>query len=76
MQNILKFKHAVITGIVGVICTRHGLFFPRGIADMPRGEAYVLLFGARHKTDDLTIAFSLRIGFYIMLSRIAHTFAG
>uniref|UniRef100_A0A0W0G9D6 Uncharacterized protein n=1 Tax=Moniliophthora roreri TaxID=221103 RepID=A0A0W0G9D6_MONRR len=39
MQNILKFKNAVITSIVGAICTRHGLFFPNGIADMPKGSA-------------------------------------
>ncbi|KAK1233862.1 hypothetical protein PQX77_002964 [Marasmius sp. AFHP31] len=38
MQNILKFKNAIITGIVGMICTRHGLFYPGGIVDMDRGE--------------------------------------
>ncbi|KAK7027904.1 hypothetical protein VNI00_015120 [Paramarasmius palmivorus] len=42
MQNILKFKNAVITGIVGTICTRHGLFLPNGMVDMPKGEMYCL----------------------------------
>ncbi|EEB92637.1 hypothetical protein MPER_08823, partial [Moniliophthora perniciosa FA553] len=42
MQNIVKFKNTVITGVVGAICTRHGLFFPGGIVDMPKGEMFCL----------------------------------
>ncbi|KAK7016791.1 hypothetical protein VNI00_018800 [Paramarasmius palmivorus] len=42
MQNILKFKNTVITGIVSAICTRHGLFLPNGIVDMPKGEMFCL----------------------------------
>ncbi|KAK1228972.1 hypothetical protein PQX77_007982 [Marasmius sp. AFHP31] len=42
MQNILKFKNTIITGIVGMICTWHGFFYPGGIVDMDRGEGYHL----------------------------------
>uniref|UniRef100_A0A0W0FE61 CxC2-like cysteine cluster KDZ transposase-associated domain-containing protein n=1 Tax=Moniliophthora roreri TaxID=221103 RepID=A0A0W0FE61_MONRR len=42
MQNILKFKNAVITGIVSAICTQHGLFLPNGVVDMPKGEMFCL----------------------------------
>ncbi|KAG7097693.1 hypothetical protein E1B28_005018 [Marasmius oreades] len=42
-DNILKFKNAIVTGIVGMICTRHGFFYPSGMVDMDRGEGYHLV---------------------------------
>ncbi|KAK1217474.1 hypothetical protein PQX77_019863, partial [Marasmius sp. AFHP31] len=42
VQNILKFKNAIVTGIIGMICTRHGLFQPRSIVDMDKGKGYHL----------------------------------
>lgn len=38
MQNIVKFKNAVITGVVAVQCARHGFFMPGGMVDLTRGE--------------------------------------
>ncbi|KAJ7723265.1 hypothetical protein B0H16DRAFT_1737330 [Mycena metata] len=40
MQNIVKFKNAVITGVVAVQCARHGFFMPGGMVDLTRGEGF------------------------------------
>lgn len=41
MQNIVKFKNAVVSGVVGVQCARHGFYMPRSTVDLTKGEAYV-----------------------------------
>lgn len=41
MQNIVKFKNAVVSGVVGVQCARHGFYMPQSIVDLTKGEAYV-----------------------------------
>jgi hypothetical protein len=38
MQRITKFKNAVISGVVAVICARHGFFLPQGMVDLEKGE--------------------------------------
>ncbi|KAF7360834.1 hypothetical protein MSAN_01112700 [Mycena sanguinolenta] len=40
LQNVAKFKNAVITGVVAVQCVRHGFYLPNGMVDLKRGEAY------------------------------------
>ncbi|KAJ7681689.1 hypothetical protein B0H17DRAFT_942799 [Mycena rosella] len=40
MQNITKFKNAVVTGVVAVQCARHGLFQPGGLVDLTMGKGY------------------------------------
>ncbi|KAF8687043.1 hypothetical protein AX14_003749, partial [Amanita brunnescens Koide BX004] len=40
MQNIVKFKNAVVTGVVGVQCARHGFYMPQSMVDLTKGEAY------------------------------------
>ncbi|KAJ7645719.1 hypothetical protein B0H17DRAFT_959474 [Mycena rosella] len=40
MQNITKFKNAVVTGVVAVQCARHGFFQPGGLVDLTMGEGY------------------------------------
>ncbi|KAJ6559495.1 hypothetical protein DFH09DRAFT_1316801 [Mycena vulgaris] len=42
MQNIAKFKHAVISGVVAVQCARHGFYLPQGMVDLKKGEAFAL----------------------------------
>ncbi|KAJ7857401.1 hypothetical protein B0H13DRAFT_1902265 [Mycena leptocephala] len=39
MQNISKFKNAVISGVVAVQCARHGFYLPQGMVDLKKGEA-------------------------------------
>ena len=34
MQNVVRFKNAVISGVVGVQCARHGFYMPSGIVDL------------------------------------------
>jgi hypothetical protein len=43
MQNIAKFKNAVISGVVAIQCARHGLFLPQGMVDLQKGERWVFL---------------------------------
>ena len=31
MQNLAKFKNAVINGVVAIVCARHGFYLPQGI---------------------------------------------
>ncbi|EIN05125.1 hypothetical protein PUNSTDRAFT_30488, partial [Punctularia strigosozonata HHB-11173 SS5] len=40
MQNKLKFKGMVTSGVVAVTCARHGLFRHGGLTDLERGEKY------------------------------------
>ncbi|KAF7367681.1 hypothetical protein MSAN_00831800 [Mycena sanguinolenta] len=40
MQNISKFKNAVISGVVAVQCARHGFYLPCGMVDLKKGEAF------------------------------------
>ncbi|KAJ6535032.1 hypothetical protein B0H19DRAFT_964179 [Mycena capillaripes] len=40
MQNIAKFKNAVISGVVAVQCARHGFYLPQGMVDLIKGEAF------------------------------------
>ncbi|KAF7334786.1 hypothetical protein MSAN_02365200 [Mycena sanguinolenta] len=40
MQNIAKFKNAVISGVVAVQCARHGFYLPQGMVDLTKGEAF------------------------------------
>ncbi|KAJ7682337.1 hypothetical protein DFH06DRAFT_1314555 [Mycena polygramma] len=42
MQNIAKFKNAVISGVVAVQCARHGFYLPQGMVDLKKGEAFAL----------------------------------
>ncbi|KAJ7503595.1 hypothetical protein B0H11DRAFT_1710585 [Mycena galericulata] len=58
MQNIAKFKNAVISGVVAVQCARHGFYLPQAMVDLKKGEAfantdYAIAYG-------LTEAWSLR----------------
>jgi len=39
MQNIVKFRNAVISGVVAVQCARHGFYMPQGTVDLSKGEA-------------------------------------
>ncbi|TFK59425.1 hypothetical protein BDN72DRAFT_780779 [Pluteus cervinus] len=40
MQNSIKFKNAVVSGVISVQCARHGIYMPKGTADLEKGEAY------------------------------------
>ncbi|KAF6750008.1 hypothetical protein DFP72DRAFT_851984 [Ephemerocybe angulata] len=40
LQNIVKFRNAVISGVVAIQCARHGFFMPQGIVDLTKGEVY------------------------------------
>ncbi|KAJ7704531.1 hypothetical protein B0H17DRAFT_1039895 [Mycena rosella] len=40
MQNIGKFKNAVVSGVVAVQCARHGFYLPQGMVDLTKGEAF------------------------------------
>ncbi|TFK60799.1 hypothetical protein BDN72DRAFT_744711, partial [Pluteus cervinus] len=40
LQDIIKFKNAVISGVVSVQCARHGFYSPNGTVDLEKGEAY------------------------------------
>ncbi|KAF7368983.1 hypothetical protein MVEN_00224700 [Mycena venus] len=40
MQNIAKFKNAVITGVVAVQCARHGFYLPQSFVDLIKGEGF------------------------------------
>ena len=36
MQNIIKFKNAVISGVVAVQCAHHGFYMPQGVVDLKK----------------------------------------
>jgi hypothetical protein len=38
MQNISKFKNAVVSGVIAVQCARHGFYMPNGMVDLKKGE--------------------------------------
>ncbi|KAJ7715353.1 hypothetical protein B0H16DRAFT_1339969, partial [Mycena metata] len=40
MQNMAKFKNAVVTGVVALQCARHGMYLPQGMVDLAKGEAF------------------------------------
>lgn len=44
MQNIIKFKNAIISGVVSVQCARHGFYLPGATVDLEKGEAYIFSF--------------------------------
>jgi hypothetical protein len=39
LQNIIKFKNAVVSGVIAVQCARHGFYLPQGMVDLVKGEA-------------------------------------
>ena len=39
LQNIVKFKNAVVSGVVAIICARHAFYLPQGMVDLTKGEA-------------------------------------
>ena len=39
LQNMIKFKNAVVSGVVAVVCARHGFYLPQGMVDLSKGEA-------------------------------------
>ncbi|KAF8205918.1 hypothetical protein K438DRAFT_2014304 [Mycena galopus ATCC 62051] len=51
MQNMAKFKNAVVTGVVAVQCARHGFYMPQGMVDLSKGEAFA--------NTDYAVCFSL-----------------
>lgn len=67
MQNVVRFKNAVISGVVGVQCARHSFYMPCGIVDLKKGEAQVhslfykrkCLTTLRYANTDYAIAHSL-----------------
>ncbi|KAF8576795.1 hypothetical protein K439DRAFT_1366257, partial [Ramaria rubella] len=40
MQNKTKFKNVQVTGIVMIVCARHGLILPGSVVDLQKGERY------------------------------------
>ncbi|KAF8527717.1 hypothetical protein JB92DRAFT_3093208 [Gautieria morchelliformis] len=40
MQNKAKFKNTEITGVVAVVCARHGIIQPGAVVDLQKGERY------------------------------------
>ncbi|KAJ7710868.1 hypothetical protein B0H17DRAFT_1324341 [Mycena rosella] len=40
MQNIAKFKNAVVSGVIAVQCARHGFYLPQGMVDLKKGEGF------------------------------------
>jgi hypothetical protein len=39
LQNVIKFKNAVVSGVVAIVCARHGFYLPQGMVDLTKGEA-------------------------------------
>ncbi|KAF8057825.1 hypothetical protein FPV67DRAFT_1455922 [Lyophyllum atratum] len=40
LQNVIKFKNAVISGVVAFQCARHGFYMPQGTVDLVKGEEF------------------------------------
>ncbi|KAJ3555595.1 hypothetical protein NP233_g12170 [Leucocoprinus birnbaumii] len=40
-QERSKFKDAVISGVIGVQCARHGLYLPQVMVDLTKGELFI-----------------------------------
>jgi hypothetical protein len=34
-----KFKNAVVSGVVAIVCARHAFYLPQGMVDLQKGEA-------------------------------------
>jgi hypothetical protein len=39
LRNVTKFKNAVVSGIVAIVCARHAFYLPQGMVDLQKGEA-------------------------------------
>jgi len=39
LQNVVKFKNAVVSGVVAIVCARHAFYLPQGMVDLQKGEA-------------------------------------
>jgi ABC-type microcin C transport system permease subunit YejE len=40
----MKFKNAVVSSVVAVVCARHGFFLPQGMVDLSKGERCVAIY--------------------------------
>ncbi|KAK7013685.1 hypothetical protein R3P38DRAFT_3322377 [Favolaschia claudopus] len=40
MQNIAKFKNAIVSGVIAVQCAHHGFYMTQGMVDLSKGEAF------------------------------------
>ncbi|KAJ3558488.1 hypothetical protein NP233_g11498 [Leucocoprinus birnbaumii] len=40
-QERSKFKDAVISGVIGVQCARHGMYLPQAMVDLTKGESFI-----------------------------------
>lgn len=38
LQNVIKFKNAIVSGVIAIVCARHGFYLPQGMVDLPKGE--------------------------------------
>ena len=38
LQNVIKFKNAIVSGVIAIVCGRHGFYLPQGMVDLPKGE--------------------------------------
>lgn len=59
MQNIMKFKNTVVSGVVGVQCARHSFYMPQSMVDLMKGEAYM--------------SFAIAMSNSLIVSRFANT---
>ena len=39
LQNVIKFKNAIVSGVVAIVCARHGFYLSQGMVDLTKGEA-------------------------------------
>jgi len=39
MQNIVKFKSMVVSGVIAFKCARHDYFLPGAVVDLTKGES-------------------------------------
>jgi hypothetical protein len=42
LQNVIKFKNAVVSGVIAIVCARHGFYLPQGMVDLSKGERCVV----------------------------------
>ncbi|KAJ7275700.1 hypothetical protein C8J57DRAFT_1589774 [Mycena rebaudengoi] len=64
MQNISKFKNAVVSGVIAVQCARHGFYMPNGMVDLKKGEGFA--FG------DYAVAGAVREARYIWWIKLTY----
>ncbi|KDR67065.1 hypothetical protein GALMADRAFT_1359006, partial [Galerina marginata CBS 339.88] len=50
-RNVIRFKNAVVSGVIVIQCARHSFYLPQGIADLKLGEAF--------RNTDYVLAYSL-----------------